>query len=283
MSPYQLTQIGAVRLTLLTALARAASLLAIPDEELDVLPVPEKGKKPADPAREAAEDKCAEAVRLVRRVYVRHPNYGDLVRGLEGGLDGLEARVPLSVGIPISPMLGSITRSIDEVYARLGSLPFTAETKLDGQRLQMHVRRDGPQGEDDGGGRWVEGENGRAWVRLFSRHLEDMTDKYPDICARGLDLLSAITGERKPFPSWATAPAPEVAALLDTKRITSLIVDAEIVAIDKDSGAHRTFQDLTNRARKDVRVEDIKVVVEVNAFDLMLVNDVVSYSLVVGS
>jgi hypothetical protein len=100
-----------------------------------------------------------------------------MVRGLESGLEDLEARVPLSVGIPISPMLGSITRSIDEVFARLGSLPFTAETKLDGQRLQMHVRTDGPQGEDDGGGRWVEGEGGRVWVRLFSRHLEDMTEK----------------------------------------------------------------------------------------------------------
>lgn len=268
-----------MRLTLLTALARAAALHAIPDTELDVLPLPEKGKKPLDPAREAAEERCAVAVRLVRRVYVRHPNYGDLVRGLEGGLDGLEARVPLSVGIPISPMLGSITRSIDEVYARLGSLPFTAETKLDGQRLQMHVRRHGPQGEDDGGGRWVEGEGGRAWVRLFSRHLEDMTDKYPDICARGLDLLSSMPigkGARQPFPTWASPPSPEVAALLEAEEITSLIVDAEIVAIDRETGARRTFQELTNRARKDVRVEDIKVVVEVNAFDLMLVNDIVS-------
>ncbi|GMK59058.1 hypothetical protein CspeluHIS016_0700730 [Cutaneotrichosporon spelunceum] len=268
-------RIGAVRLTLLTAVARAAALRATPDDALNVIPIPKKGKKAEDPAREAAEERCAEAVRLVRRVYVRHPNYGDLVCGIEdGGLEGLEARVPLSVGIPISPMLGSITRSFEEVYERLGSLPFTAEAKLDGQRLQMHVRRDGPQGEDDGGGRWVEDEKGRAWVRLFSRHLEDMTDKYPDVCARGIDLLSSVKGTRFPFPSWASTPTPEVAALLDAEEVTSLIVDAEIVAIDKETGAHRTFQELTNRARKDVRVEDIKVVVEVNAFDLMLVNDV---------
>lgn len=263
----------------MTALARAAALHAIPDAELDVLPLPDKGKKPVDPARDAAEAKCAAATALVRRVYVRHPNYGDLVRGLESGLDGLEARVPLSVGIPISPMLGSITRSIDEVYARLGELPFTAETKLDGQRLQMHVRRGGPQGEDDGGGRWVESERGRAWVRLFSRHLEDMTDKYPDVCARALDLLDTVAipaAERPPFPTWASTPSPEVQALLAAEEVTSLIVDAEIVAVDRETGQHRTFQELTNRARKDVRVEDIKVVVEVNAFDLMLVNDVVS-------
>lgn len=159
-------------------MARAAALKAYPRDALDkVLPLPEKGKKPLDPAREAADAACAEAVRLVRRVYVRHPNYGDLVRGLEGGLQGLEGRVPLSVGIPISPMLGSITRSIEEVYTRFGSFPFTAEEKLDGQRVQMHVRVDGPQGEDDGGGRWVQGSGQKVWVRLFSRHLEDMTEK----------------------------------------------------------------------------------------------------------
>ena len=47
------------------------------------------------------EERCVEAVKLVRKVYVRHPNYGDLVRGLEaGGLEGLAERVPVSVGEP---------------------------------------------------------------------------------------------------------------------------------------------------------------------------------------
>lgn len=64
--------------------------------------------------------------------------------------------------------------------------------------------------------------------------------------------------------------------LLATRQITSFVMDAEIVALDKDSGAFRTFQDLSNRAKKDVKVEDIKVIVGVFAFDLMLVNDQVS-------
>lgn len=73
-------------------------------------------------------------------------------------------------GIALSPMLGSITRSLNEVFTRLGSLPFTAEAKLDGQRVQIHARLDGPQGEDDGGGRWVQADDGtKVWVRLFSR------------------------------------------------------------------------------------------------------------------
>lgn len=52
-----------------------------------------------DPAREEVEARCVEAMKIVRKVYVRHPNYGDLVVGLDkGGLDGLEERVRVSVG-----------------------------------------------------------------------------------------------------------------------------------------------------------------------------------------
>ncbi|WVR03929.1 hypothetical protein IAU60_000928 [Kwoniella sp. DSM 27419] len=282
-------RIGAVRLTLLTALARATALLHMPPELLaDVKPLPpppqklEKGQKRVprpkaepDPAREEVEERCAEAVKVVRKVYVRHPNYGDLVRGLDpDGLEGLEERVRVSVGIPLSPMLGSITRSLNEVFTRLGTLPFTAEAKLDGQRVQIHARLDGPQGEDDGGGRWVQGDRSRVWVRLFSRHLEDMTEKYPDVCQLILRMLEQpLPADPTDFPAEASSPSQRVIDLLRIQAVSSFIMDAEIVAVDKDSGAYRTFQDLSNRAKKDVRVEDIKVVVGVFAFDLMLLND----------
>lgn len=270
-----------MRLTLLTALARAAALHEAPADLLrQVQPQPDK-KKVADPAREETEALCADAAALVRRTYVRHPNYGDLVAGVREGLDGLEGRVPLSVGIPISPMLGSITRSLDEVYARLGALPFTAEAKLDGQRLQMHVRVGGPKEQDAKGGRWVEANGSKAWVRLFSRHLEDMTDKYPDVCLTALELTKDLTHDRASFPSEGfSEPSTEAQELLDAPRVTSLIIDAEIVAIDKVTGEKRTFQELTNRAKKDVKVEDIKVVVDICAFDLMLINDVVRATLI---
>jgi DNA ligase-1 len=69
-------------------------------------PTKEKGKrviKPKvepDPAREEVEMRCMDAVRRVRKVYVRHPNYGDLAQGLDKlGLEGLEERVQVSVGM----------------------------------------------------------------------------------------------------------------------------------------------------------------------------------------
>jgi DNA ligase-1 len=72
---------------------------------LPIPPLKEKGKrvvKPKiepDPAREQVEALCMDAVRRVRKVYVRHPNYGDLAQGLDKlGLEGLEDRVQVSVG-----------------------------------------------------------------------------------------------------------------------------------------------------------------------------------------
>jgi DNA ligase-1 len=67
-----------------------------------------------------------------------------------------------------------------------------------------------------------------------------------------------------------------VEAMLKDFKISSFIMDAEIVAIDSSSGAVKTFQELSNRARKDVRIEDVNISVCVFAFDLMLLNEEVS-------
>lgn len=59
-------------------------------------------------------------------------------------------------------MLGSPIRSLTEIHTRLGDKPFAAEFKYDGQRAQIHAFQETPQ---------------KVVVKLFSRHLEDMTDK----------------------------------------------------------------------------------------------------------
>ena len=58
-------------------------------------------------------------------------------------------------------MLGSPTRSLEEVYERLENRPFVAEYKYDGQRAQIHA--------------WITSQGTK--VKIFSRHLEDMTEK----------------------------------------------------------------------------------------------------------
>jgi DNA ligase-1 len=61
----------------------------------------------------------------------------------------------------------------------------------------------------------------------------------------------------------------------DTPDLTSFIMDAEIVAIDPMSGELKSFQELSNRAHKNVNIKDIRVAVCIYAFDLMLLNAVV--------
>lgn len=200
----QHVRVGAVRTSVLTALARALVLTRpVSHEELisgsryfaphDSLPRidvrPGKGKKKEeDPARLAVQEKFLEAEKILKQVYVQHPNYDDIAEALlKVGLEGLSESVTLSIGeclhsifhlsvqtarftnlftsgIPLHHTLGSPTRSLDEVYDRLCSLSFTAEFKYDGQRAQIHARRS---------------EESPHLIKIFSRHLEEMTDKVP--------------------------------------------------------------------------------------------------------
>jgi ATP dependent DNA ligase domain len=61
-----------------------------------------------------------------------------------------------------------------------------------------------------------------------------------------------------------------------SQSLTSFIVDAEIVAINASGDTLKSFQELSNRARKDVKLHEIKVPVCVYAFDLMYLNGQVS-------
>ncbi|CAA7261687.1 unnamed protein product [Cyclocybe aegerita] len=248
-------RVGAVRTSILTALARAIVLtpplgvstdpssgeiehyassdLLTKLKELDPSISSSKGKA-RDAEREELIGKFQRAESLVKQVYVKHPSYDQLIPALlEGGFDSLADRVPLTVGIPLLPMLGSPTRSLDEIYNRLGGLPFAAEFKYDGQRAQIHASRS-PDGKDT--------------IKIFSRHLEDMTSKYPDVIALVKEMFD------------------------ETPKATSFVMDAEIVAIDPATGALKTFQELSNRARKDVNLQDVKILVCVFAFDLMHLN-----------
>ena len=105
--------------------------------------------------------------------------------------------------------------------------------KKDGQRAQIHCD-----------------EKGR--VSIFSRHLEDMTGKYPDLVA----LVPEIRGGG----------------------VESFILEGEVVAVDAVTGALKTFQMLAGRARKGVGIGEVQVGVCVFAFDLMYLNGEVRFS-----
>ncbi|WP_329315505.1 ATP-dependent DNA ligase [Streptomyces sp. NBC_01278] len=86
--------------------------------------------------------------------------------------DGAAAlrEVALRVGQPVQPMLANTAKSVAEALAALG--PCAVEEKLDGIRVQVH--RDG----DD--------------VRVYTRSLDEITDRLPEVAQRA----RALQGER---------------------------------------------------------------------------------------
>ncbi|KAL9130909.1 MAG: hypothetical protein Q9217_001012 [Psora testacea] len=218
-------RIGAVKTTMLIALSRAFLMSRPPGAAFDIKDRSELAKL----RKEALAEVYNRGEELVKACFARRPNYNDLVPCLlEVGIsDELLIRCGLALHIPLRPMLGSITRDLGEMLTKLQGRDFSCEYKYDGQRAQVHCDESGK-------------------VSIFSRHLEVMTDKYPDLVA----LVPRIRGES----------------------VSSFILEGEVVAIDQETGELKAFQTLTNRAKKDVAISAIKVDVCLFSFDLMYLN-----------
>lgn len=218
-------RIGAVKTTMLIALSRAFLLSRPAGVEFHLRSCLELAKL----KKEELSEIWSQSEEIVKASFARHPNYNDLIPVLleTGSSDELLLRCGLQLHIPLRPMLGSITRDLSEMLTKLQGRDFACEYKYDGQRAQVHC--------DDQGK-----------VSIFSRHLELMTDKYPDL----VDLVPKIRGEG----------------------VSSFIMEGEVVAVDRETGDLKNFQTLTNRARKDVAIGDIKVDVCLFSFDLMFLN-----------
>ena len=97
---------------------------------------------------------------VIERAFNLHPDLGDVTRILaEKGINDVK-KIEILYGTPIRMMLASRV-PYPEIITRLGA-PFTAEFKLDGERLQIH-KQDGK-------------------ILLFSRRLLDISSQYPDVC-----------------------------------------------------------------------------------------------------
>ncbi|MFD9874020.1 ATP-dependent DNA ligase, partial [[Kitasatospora] papulosa] len=122
----------------------------------------------------------------------------------------------------VQPMLAHTSRSVTEAIDRLG--PCVVEEKLDGIRVQVH--RDGPQ------------------VRVYTRALDDITDRLP-----------------------------EVAAAVTRLRADRFILDGEAIALGAD-GRPRPFQETAGRvgSRRDVATAADAVPVVPVFFDVLSVD-----------
>ena len=131
-------------------------------------------------------------------------------------------RFRLTVGRPVLPMLAHTASSVAEAVGKLGAC--AVEEKLDGIRVQIH--RDGDT------------------VRLYTRTLDDITDRLPELTSAALEL----NGER-------------------------FILDGEVIALD-DSGRPRSFQETAGRvgSRVDVATAAAAVPVSPVFFDALSVD-----------
>eukprot|EP00045_Choanoeca_perplexa_P016616 m.225524 g.225524 ORF g.225524 m.225524 type:complete len:1472 (+) comp17310_c0_seq1:157-4572(+) len=181
-----------------------------------------------------------EAAQLIKDTYAQHPCWNSILNALvAGGFEQMQHDCGPSVGIPVQPMLGKITRSLNDVMKQLHGRDYQAEFKYDGCRGQIHIQQS------------VKDEVPKCF--MFSRHLEDMSTRYPDG-------LSAVLEAGR-----VTADSPAL-------RFRSCVLDAEIVAVD-NTGKILPFQTLMNRARKDVEASEVTISVQIFLFDMMMLND----------
>ncbi|MBG0857352.1 ATP-dependent DNA ligase [Streptomyces spinoverrucosus] len=158
----------------------------------------------------------------VRRAVMLAGSLQDVAQALLA--DGPQAldRFRLTVGRPVLPMLAHTASSVTEAVGKLGAC--AVEEKLDGIRVQVH--RDG----DD--------------VRLYTRTLDDITDRLPELTSAALRLR----GER-------------------------FVLDGEVIAFD-ERGRPRSFQETAGRvgSRVDVATAARAVPVSPVFFDALSVD-----------
>ncbi|HET8720458.1 MAG TPA: ATP-dependent DNA ligase [Nitrospira sp.] len=172
----------------------------------------------------------------VRQAFMFAPNIGEVARAaLREGAAGL-ARYSLRLFVPVAPMLATSADNVQAALERLTSAAF--EYKLDGARIQLH------KGYDD--------------VRLFTRQLQDVTERLPEVVewARRLPVREAVLdGETialrpdgRPAPFQMTmrrlGRTKDVAAMRESIPLTPFMFDA--LYVDGESLLSRSYEERTS-------------------------------------
>jgi DNA ligase 1 len=158
----------------------------------------------------------------VRRAVMFGGSLGAVARALlDRGATAL-ADFRLRVGRPVLPMLAQSAKDVTEALEKLG--PCAVEEKLDGIRVQVHV---------DGGD-----------VRIFTRTLDDITDRLPEVAEEVREFGAA-----------------------------QAVLDGEVIALDA-SGRPRPFQEVSQRvgSRVDVPTARRALPATVRFFDVLYVD-----------
>ena len=163
----------------------------------------------------------------LRRAMTMHGDLGALAALVSTNGPEALSTVQIVVGRPLEPMLAATSASVEEAFSAFQSA--SVEWKLDGARIQVHL--------DKSAGR-------QPFVKLFTRNLNDITQRLPDV-AKMLLSLDAST----------------------------LVADGEVLGLDLD-GNPAVFQDTMSRVGSDESQPHHLVALQPFLFDLLHLNGV---------
>jgi DNA ligase 1 len=82
-------------------------------------------------SRDARTAQFKRAEEIVKQAYARQPSYDDLIPALlKLGVSQLATECTMRVGVPIKPMLGNITKDLNDMSEILEGRAFAAEFKF---------------------------------------------------------------------------------------------------------------------------------------------------------
>jgi DNA ligase-1 len=157
-----------------------------------------------------------------RQAYLQKPDIAELFDFLQNRGKRAIASLGIRIFSPVKPMLAQIADSFDDVFT--ADEEFALEYKLDGIRIQVHRK------EDE--------------VKIFSRHLKDITRHFPELVS--------------------------IAKQLPVKRF---ILDGEAIGVDKE-GRPVPFQILARRItrKKDIAAMQSRIPVSPQFFDALYID-----------
>lgn len=223
-----------------------------------------------------------EAAAAAKQCYSECPDVPRLVRALvSGGIERMKDECGVRPGIGIKPMLAKITQGLDDVLSRFAGKRFAAEFKYDGQRAQIHYQRiRSAQGAGEAAS--SSSSSHRSLVRVFSRHLDDTTSRWPDVVEVVKDMGAAGRAPSHPaldgLLRTAVSEAAAAASVL-SEAVDSFVIDCELVAVETSASCSSAsqitilpFQTLSTRNRTNVTSASVEVRVCIFAFDLLYLN-----------
>lgn len=153
-------------------------------------------------------------------MYQVAPDVGELAYQVKSiGVVKAREKIAIRLGRPVIPALAQRLPTADEMIAKMGKV--TVEPKYDGTRVQIHFSRSEKSVKKESQEGLFEKEKPDAWVRTFTRNLDESSAMFPELENIG-----------------AQIKAQEV------------ILDAEAVGFDPKSGQLVPFQLTITRKRK---------------------------------